>query len=212
MASTTRSSVISLAPDSIITMPSLVPTTMMFSLRLEALGVGRVDDELAIDDADADRADGAVERNVRERERAAGAVDAEDVGIVFLVGRVDERDDLRLVAEGLREERADGTIDLAGGQDFLLAGPAFALDEAAGDASAGVGVLAVFDGEREEVDAFLRLGRGDRGGENDVVAAGGEGGAGGLLGHAACLKFDLLAASKLYSYVVLHDLPRLFFV
>ena len=36
-------------------------------------------------------------------------------------------------------------------------------------------------------------------------------GAGGLLGQPAGLKFDLLAASKLYSYVVLHDLPLFLF-
>ena len=130
---------------------------MMLSFDSRRSAVGRVDDELVIDDADADGADRAVERDVRERERAAGAVDAEHVGVVFLVGRVDERDDLRLVAEGLREERADGTVDLAGGQDLLLGGTAFALDEAAGDASAGVGKLSVFNGQREEVNAFLWL-------------------------------------------------------
>ena len=131
---------------------------MMFRIDFGALSVGRVDDELVVDDADADRADRAVEGDVRERERAAGAVDAEDVGVVLLVGRVDERDDLRLVAEGLREQRADGAVDLTGGQDLLLGGAAFALDEAAGDAPAGVGELAVFNGQREEVDAFLRVG------------------------------------------------------
>ena len=73
-------------------------------------------------DADADGADGAVERDVGEGERAASAVDAEDVGIVFLVGRVDEGDDLGLVAEGLGEERTDGPVDLAAGEDFLLGG------------------------------------------------------------------------------------------
>ena len=109
----------------------------------------------SFDDADPDGADRAVERDVRECERAAGAVDAEDVGVVLLVGRVDECDDLGLVAEGLREERTDGAVDLTGGQDLLLGGTAFALDKAAGDASTGVGKLSVFNGQREEVNAFL---------------------------------------------------------
>ena len=53
-------------------MPSLVPTTMMLSCDLQPLRVGRVDDELAIDDADAHRADGAVEGNVaRARARSS---------------------------------------------------------------------------------------------------------------------------------------------
>ena len=154
--------------------------------------------------SDADCADGTVEGDVRERERAAGAVDAEHVGIVFLVGRVDERDHLGLVAEGLREERADGAIDLARGENFFLGGAAFALDEAAGDASAGVGELAVLDGEGEKVDALFGVGRGYGCGENGVVAAGGEGRAGGLLGDASCLEFDVLATGKLNGYVMLH--------
>ena len=183
---------------------------MMLSLTHEPLGVGRVDDELVVDNADADGADGAVEWDVRERERAAGTVDAEDVRVILLVGRVDEGDDLGLVAEALREERADGTVDLAGGQDLLFGGTAFALDEAAGDASTGVRKLSVFNGQREEVKAFLWLRRGDRGCENGVVAAGCEGGTGGLLGQPACLKFDLLATCKLYGYVLLHDLSSSF--
>ncbi len=176
---------------------------------LGALGIGGVDDHLAVDEADADCADGAVEGDIGEGEGAGGAVDAEDVGIIFLVGGVDEGDDLGLVAEGLGEEGADGAVDLAGGEDLLFGGAAFALDEAAGDASAGVGELAVFDREGEEVDAFLGVGRGGGGGEDGVVAAGGEGGAGGLLGHASGLEFDVLAAGKLYCDVLLHGAPLL---
>ena len=169
-----------------------------------ALRVGRVDDELAVNHSDAHRAHGAVERDVGQRERAAGTVDAEHVGIVFLVGGVDERDHLGLVAEGLGEQRTNGPVDLAGGKDFLLRRPTFALDEAAGDASAGIRELAVLDGEREEVDAFLGVGRGDRGAKDGVVAGSGERGTRGLLGHASGFKLDVLAAGKLYGYVLLH--------
>ena len=63
-----------------------------------------------------------------------------------------------------------GTVDLAAGENFALAGTAFALDEAAGDASAGVGVLAVIHGEGEEIDALAGIGVGGGGGQNDVVA------------------------------------------
>ena len=84
-----------------------------------------------------------MEGDVGEGEGAACAVDAEDVGVIFLVGRVDEGDDLGLVPEGFREQRTDRPVDLATGQDLLLAGTAFTLDEPAGDASAGVGELTV---------------------------------------------------------------------
>ena len=78
-----------------------------------ALGVGGIDDELAIDAAHAHGAHGGAEGNVRERERSGRGVDADDVGIVFLVGGEDQRDDLGLVAEAVGEERADGAVDLA---------------------------------------------------------------------------------------------------
>ena len=107
----------------------------------------------------------------RKRQRAACAVDAEHVGIIFLVRRVDERNHLRLVAEGLGKQRADRTVDLTAGQNLLLAGTAFALDEAAGNASTGIGELAILHRQREEVDAFLRVGRSHRRRQNYVVAA-----------------------------------------
>ena len=170
----------------------------------EALGVGGIDDVLVVNVSNAHSTYRSVEGDVRERQSAAGTVDAEHVRIIFLVGRVHERDHLGLVAKGLREERADGAIDLPRGKDLLLRGAAFALDEAARDASAGVGELAILDREGEEVDAFLGVGRGYGCGENGVVAAGGEGRARCLLGDASCFEFDVLATGKLNGYVLLH--------
>ena len=143
---------------------------MMLTVVCCALGIGGVDDELAIHAAHAHGANRGAEGNVRKRQRAGGGVDADHVGIVFLVGGEDQRNHLGLVAETVGEERADGAVDLAAGQHFFFAGPAFALDEAAGDASAGVSVLAVVDGEGEEVDALPRVGRGNGGGQDDGFA------------------------------------------
>ena len=69
------------------------------------------------------------------------------------------RDDLHFVEEALGEQRADRAVDQARGQRLLLGRAAFALEEAAGDAARGVGLLDVVDREREEVlarTAFLR--------------------------------------------------------
>ena len=170
----------------------------------QTLRVGWIHDVLAVNITNANRADRAMEGDVRECEGAARTVNAEDVGVIFLVGGVDECDDLGLVAEGLGEEGADGAVDLARGEDFLLAGAAFTLDEAAGDASASIGEFAVFDGEREEVDALFGVGRCDGGCQYGVVATGGESGAGSLLGDAPCLEFNMLATGKLNGYVLLH--------
>ena len=75
------------------------------------------------------------------------------------VRREHERDDLGLVAPAVGEERTDGPVDEAAGEHFLLGRLAFTLEEPAGDAARGVGVLLVVDGERKEVDPFARVGR-----------------------------------------------------
>ena len=101
------------------------------------------------DQADAHRADRAEKRNVGKRQRGRGGVDAEHIGIVIGVGGEHEGDDLGLALEAFGEHRPDRPVDLAAGEHFALAHAAFALDEAAGKTSAGVGVFAVIDGERE---------------------------------------------------------------
>ena len=134
------------------------------------LRVGRVADELVVHQSDADRADRALERNVGESERAGCAVDSGDIGIVIVISGENQGDDLCLAAEAFGEQRTDGAIDLAAGEDFALAGAAFALDEAAGDASAGVGVFAIVNREWEKIDADAGFGIGAGGSENNVVA------------------------------------------
>ena len=121
----------------------------------------------------------------RAGQRDGGAVHREDVGIVLAVGREDEGDDLRLVVEALGEERPDGPVDQARGQDLLLRRAAFALEPAAGDPPAGVGVLAVVDGEGEEVGVLLGLLVEDGGRQHDGVAVPNDRGAVGLLGELA---------------------------
>ena len=125
-------------------------------LALLALGVGRVDDVAAVDEADAHAGDRLLERNRRERQRRRRAGDRQHVRVVLGVGRDQQRDDLRLVEPAAREQRADRPIDQAAGQHFLLGRLALALEEAARDAARRVGVFAVVDRERQEVDADAR--------------------------------------------------------
>src|SRR5579863_9619764 len=76
----------------------------------------------------------------------------------------------------------------------------FALDKAAGNAAARIGVFTIIDSEREKVDAFPLVGGGHRGCQHDRLARSDECRAGGLLSHAAGLKDQSLAARKLDGY------------
>ena len=110
------------------------------------------------------------------------------------VGREHERDDLRLVAPAVREERPDRAIDQAAREHFLLGRLAFALEEPAGDASRRVGVFLVVDGQRQEVDAFARVGGRAGGDEDHRVARADDDGAVGLLGEPPGFDGDRAAA------------------
>ena len=178
---------------------------------LRSLRVRRVHDERVVDQPDAHRAHRSVEWNVAQRQRAARAVHPQHIGIVLLVRRVDERNHLRLIAEGRREERTNRPVDLPARQDLFLARPSLALDESAGNPSPRVCVLAVLHRQREEVDSLLGVGRGHGRRQYCVVAASGERCAGGLLGHASGLKGNPLAAGKLYCHFLFHSAPLLSF-
>src|SRR5205823_429152 len=164
--------------------------------RLLPLFECRIDDVVAPDEAHANAGDGLREGNGRERKRGRRAGDREHVGIVIRVSREQQRDDLRFVPPAVREERPDWTIDQSAREDFLFAGFAFALEETAGDATGCVGVLAVVDGQREEVDAFPRSGGRACGHQDDGVAGADEDGPVRLFGEAPRLERDGTSANR----------------
>ena len=143
---------------------------------------GRVDDDFVIDVADAAGADRAAERDAGDGEGGGGADHGRNVRINGGVGGEDVDDNLDFVEEAVREERADRTVDQAGGERFLFGRTAFALEEAAGDLAGSVGLFDVVDGEREEVLAGLRFLLGHDRGEHHRVVHLADAGAGGLTG------------------------------
>ena len=153
----------------------------------------RVDDELAVEIADAGRADRAHEGHAGDGQRRRGGDQREDIGIVLHVVRQGRDHDQRLVAEALVEQRPDRTVDQARGQDFLLGGTALTLEEAARDLAGGEGLLLVVDGQREEIEAGLRLLLEHDGGQHRGAAIGGQNGAVGLARDLAGFQ-DQLAA------------------
>ena len=184
-ASTTCSSVTSFAPASTITRPSLLPATTRSSLL--CLRCSKVGLMTYWPSTRPTRTPAIVfsNGNLGERERRRGAGDGEHVGVVLGVGRQHERDDLRLVAPAGREERPDRPVDDAARQDFLFGRLAFALEEAAGNAPRRVGVFAVVDRQRQEVDALARVGRAAGRDEHDRIAEADDDRAAGLLGELA---------------------------
>ena len=99
------------------------------------------------------------------------------------------RDELRLTAPALGEQRAQRTIDHAGDERALLGRTALALEEGAGDLARGVHALFDVHRQREEVDV-AEVAR-SRCAQNHCVALADDDGAGGLLGHLAGLEGDL---------------------
>src|SRR3984957_14900679 len=149
---------------------------------------------LAVDIADARAADRAEEGNAGDRQRRRRADQRDDVGIVLEIMREHGADYLRLVEKARREKRADRPVDEARGQRLLLRGATLALEEAARDLARGEGLLLVVHREREEILPRLGLLHGDRGAQHGGLAVGREHGAVGLAGDAAGFENEAASA------------------
>ena len=149
----------------------LVANVDQVEVGLFTLLVSGVDDELTTNATDAHRTDRAGEGDVGEAECGGSAVHGEHVGIVHAVGGKKHCDDLSVVEVTLGEERTQGAVRHAAGEDFLLGGTAFTLEVATGENTSCRSLFLVFDRERKPALAGLDLGLGDSGDENDGVAA-----------------------------------------
>ncbi len=175
----------SCASDSTISTAASVPATTRSSCDVVELGLGRVEDVLAVEVADARGADRARERDAGQRHRGGRADHRRNVGIDLRIHRHHGGDDLHVVVEAVRKQRTQRTVDQAARQRLLLRRTAFALEEAAGDLARGVRLLLVVDGQRKEVLPGLgRLG-GHARDEHDGVAEARQHGASGLAGDLA---------------------------
>ncbi len=183
----TSSSETSWAPASTITMPSSLPATTR-SRRL-CLRCGKVGLTMYWPSTSPTRTPAIVfsRRHLRERQRGGRAGEGEHVAVVVGIGRDHRRDDLRLEAPARREQRANRPVDDAARQRLFLGRLALALEEAARDAARGVGVLAIVDRQRQEIDAFAGTGRMTGGDEHHGVALADDDRTVGLLGQPAGL-------------------------
>ena len=116
----------------------------------------RVHDELVLDAPHAHGRDRPLEGQRRDGERRRGSDEGRHVRRVLAVGRQHGRDDLRLVAVLLGEERPDRAVDEAADEHLAIREARFALEEAAGNLARRGGLLDEIHRQREEVDARSR--------------------------------------------------------
>ena len=124
----------------------------------------RIQYVLVVDEADARAADGAHERGTGKRQCRRRGNHRNDVGIVFHIVRQHGDGHLRIAAPSFGEQRTDRAVDQTGGERVLFGRSAFALEVAARNAPRSIIFFGVVDGQRQEIDAFLRLFCRDNGG------------------------------------------------
>ena len=144
-----------------------VEVRALLGVREQVLLFG-IDDEVAVDLADAHGSDRRREGDVGEHDGRRGAIHGQDVVRMDVVDGQRDRDQLRVVAPVLRKQRPQRAVDHARGQGRLLPRPALALEERPRDFPRGVHSLLHVDRERQEID--IAHGSGDRGGEHHRVA------------------------------------------
>ncbi len=159
--------------------------------------MGGVGDELAFDAPDADGAQRPVPRNIADDSAAEAPIMLRMSGIIFAVGAQHHGLDLDFVIPALGKERADGAVGQAAGEDFFFRRAAFAFEIAAGEFACRRGFFAVIDGEREEILAWLGLGGGHGGDQDDGFAELDGHGAVGLFGEFA--GFDMICLSPTWA-------------
>ena len=158
----------------------------LFRDRVEHIG--------AIDEADAGSGDRAEERNAGQREGGRAADHRHNVRIVLQIVAEHGGDNLDFIAEAMREERTDRTVDQAAGEHFLLGRTTFTLEEAARDLAGSEGLFLIVDRQREEILPRLRGAHAHGGAEHHGLTIGDEHGAIGLTGDLAGLEDELAAA------------------
>ena len=168
----------------------------------------RVEDDLAVDDADIDTGNRVVKRDIRNGNRDGCTVQTGDLRRVVVVVAHDGAHDGNIVAQVLREQRAHRAVNLAGGDGSLLACLALAAHEGARDAAYRIQLLLKINGEREEINAVARLRGCSCGAEHNGVAVADQCRTVCQLRHLACLNRQLASGKRRLKYAVF--IKRLF--
>ena len=185
------------------------------------LAPAREGDPLAIDQSQTNTGDRAFERQTGDHGGSGGRVQRDDVVSIIRINGEHGFDNLHFVAQSVREQRTQWTIDDAAGQDGFGARAAFTTEERARDLAGGVHLLFDVHGQREEVVVLLRAGAGGGGRQNHriIVKIGGDGTI-RLLGETTGLEAQRALAKRTIidygfnslDFGTLHRVPPLFFL
>jgi len=151
----------------------------------------RVHDELAVDQADAHRADGLEQRNLRDVQGGRSRVDRNDIRVVDVVRRQHGLTDLQFVAESLWKQGPQRPVGQPAHEDFPFRGTGLAPEKVARDLPYAVEFFPVIHREGEEILPGLGLGRDAYGREHHGLADAADDGAVRLFCDAAGLKIEL---------------------
>ncbi len=147
--------------------------------------MSRIGDKFTGHTRDANSGDRSSPRDIGDHESGGGAVEGENIGVILAIGAEEDGDDLGVVEVAFGEERAQGAIDHATGEDLFFGRATFAPKVTAGDATDGGGFFLILDREGKEVLAIFDFGGGDSGDDDDGFAHGDEGSAIGQFGEFA---------------------------
>ena len=125
-------------------------------LRNSCLSNGRVDDEFAINQANAYTSDGAFKGDIGDGQSAGCAYHSRHIGSVVRVNGNCGCNDLHIVVVALGEHGANRTVNQAAGQNSLLAGTTFTFNKAAGDFAHSVHLFFKINSQREKVNTLTR--------------------------------------------------------
>ena len=174
-------------------------------LTVTHLGIARIHDHGAVDQANTNCADRSAKRYIGKRQCCRCGIDRRHVRIILGISREHQCDHLRFIFEIFRKERPNGTINLPSRENFALTRTAFALDKSAGNTSTGVCVFAIINGQRKEVLSFARLRSRYGRSEYYVVADSDYSRTGSLFSYTTSFKFESLTACEFNGCVLLHE-------
>ena len=156
---------------------------LQVELALLHLGMGRIDDQFTVNQADRDGRHRFLEINVANRQGRGCCRDGQRRHQGLAVAAQRREHNLHGVAEPLREQGPQGSVRQPAQQDGRLAGTSLPTKEAAGDAPGGVHPFLEIHCQREEIGAFPYLAAHRRRSEHHRVVRPGRHCAAGLLGQ-----------------------------